>query len=194
MITGLTLAAVVGVLIAGVGVGLWLQRGTPQLPPPIAAAPAQTPPAPVIQAPTPIPAPEPAPVPPGSGAAPVVPEPVTTEAAPAPAPAPDQPPRVAKQLVFPASIERQVCPGADRAVVIADVESATPPRSVVLRAKGPGNGAPTSAAMVRNGNRWYAALGPFATPGTVTWQITVTDAAGVSAVGPAGSLRVTDCR
>jgi hypothetical protein len=96
--------------------------------------------------------------------------------------------------MFPQSLERRSCPGGDRAIVIADVESAGQPRSVVLKARGPGDAAPTSAPMSRTGTRWYASLGPYPTPGTVTWQITVTDAAGVSAVGPAGSLPVTDCR
>jgi hypothetical protein len=48
--------------------------------------------------------------------------------------------------------------------------------------------------MTRSGDRWHAPLGPYPSPGTVTWQITVTDEHGGSAVGPTGSLKVTDRR
>jgi hypothetical protein len=194
VITGLTLTAVVGVLVAGVGAALWLQRGAPQPAPPVAATPPATPPPPAVTNPSPIPA-GPSPVPAGGAVVPAVPGPAATATSrPAlPPRAPDQP-RVTKQVMFPPRVERQGCPGGDRTIVIVEVESDSEPRSVVLKARGPGNAAPRSTAMSRSGKRWYAPLGPYPTPGMVTWHITVIDAGGRSAMGPAESLKVTDCR
>jgi RNA polymerase sigma factor (sigma-70 family) len=50
-----------------------------------------------------------------------------------------------------------------------------------------------SVPMTQRSGRWFAQLGPVASPGTVAWQVVATDDRGNTASAPGPAVRVLDC-
>jgi hypothetical protein len=51
-----------------------------------------------------------------------------------------------------------------------------------------------SVPMTQRSGRWFARLGPVASPGTVSWQVVATDSRGNTASASGPPVRVLACR
>jgi RNA polymerase sigma factor (sigma-70 family) len=71
--------------------------------------------------------------------------------------------------------------------VQATVTDESPLSSVTLRWGG------QSVPMAQRGGRWFAQLGPVASPGTVSWQVVATDDRGNTASAPGPAVQVVAC-
>lgn len=85
------------------------------------------------------------------------------------------------------------CPGATPSQVRATVVEESGVRRVELRWRGP-EGVEQAAEMVTGGESTFTgALGPFPTPGDVSWSVSVTDIRGNTTVSTPEVLRVQPC-
>ncbi len=101
-------------------------------------------------------------------------------------------PRVLTQSASPTTVRKRPCStGPETSSVRATVDAPAGIASVTLSRTGVGG--PRSAPMTPGSGGWVAALGPFLTFGTVSWQVTVTDELGRTASGPTGVVTVSPC-
>ncbi|WP_291414250.1 sigma-70 family RNA polymerase sigma factor [Actinophytocola sp.] len=78
--------------------------------------------------------------------------------------------------------------------VVAAVTDNVGVTSVVLSWSGPGEGETGSQPMSQDGDQWFGTLGPFQSPGKVSWSIAASDAAGNQTVTPPDGISVASCQ
>ncbi|WP_166355515.1 sigma-70 family RNA polymerase sigma factor [Phytoactinopolyspora limicola] len=102
----------------------------------------------------------------------------------------ERPPSITGVGARPAEIGRAGC-APDTAEAQADISDESGVAGVELWWQGPdGSG---TAGMVHRAGRWHAQLGPFTTPGPVTWSVMAIDARGNVAESEPRTLTVTPC-
>jgi hypothetical protein len=94
--------------------------------------------------------------------------------------------------VTPEALARIGCPGADPAVVRVSVVEESGIDRVELHQR-EGRRAETVSPMVREGESWSAAFGPFPRAGDIGWWVTAVDIRGNAASSPPEVLSVADC-
>ncbi|MGH8972526.1 MAG: hypothetical protein ACRD0C_04915 [Acidimicrobiia bacterium] len=94
--------------------------------------------------------------------------------------------------VTPEAVARIGCPGADPAVVRVSVVEESGVDRVELHQR-EGKGAETVSPMVRDGESWSAAFGPFPNAGDIRWWVTAIDIRGNAASSAPEVLAVADC-
>ena len=98
----------------------------------------------------------------------------------------EHPPEISDLTASPPQIT--VAPCATTTLVGATVTDESSLPSVTLRRGG------QSVPMTQRKGRWFARLGPAASPGTVPWQVVATDSRGNTASAPGPPVRVLACR
>jgi len=98
----------------------------------------------------------------------------------------EHPPEISDLTASPPQIT--VAPCATTTLVGATVTDESSLPSVTLRWGG------QSVPMTQRKGRWFARLGPAASPGTVPWQVVATDSRGNTASAPGPPVRVLACR
>ena len=98
----------------------------------------------------------------------------------------EHPPEISDLTASPPQIT--VAPCATTTLVGATVTDESSLSSVTLRWGG------QSVPMTQRKGRWFARLGPAASPGTVPWQVVATDSRGNTASAPGPPVRVLACR
>ncbi len=104
----------------------------------------------------------------------------------------ERPPVLSGLSVTPEAAVRVGCAGAGPLVGRASVVEESGIDRVELHLRG-GDGAETVSAMLRDGESWTAALGPFPEPGKVEWWVTAFDIRGNAATSPPEVITVTAC-
>ena len=98
------------------------------------------------------------------------------------------PPEISDLTASPPQIAVAPCADATTTLIGATVTDESSLSSVTLRWGG------QSVPMTQRTGRWFARLGPAASPGTVSWQVVATDSQGNTASAPGPPVRVLACR
>jgi RNA polymerase sigma factor (sigma-70 family) len=100
----------------------------------------------------------------------------------------EHPPEISDLTAAPPQISVAPCAQTTTTLAGATVADESALSSVTLRWGG------QSVPMTQRSGRWFARLGPVASPGTASWQVVATDARGNTASAPGPPVRVLACR